>query len=301
MWARRELGPNWQSGKYEDDPRIVFSGYLDKGSITQTHDDGSVTFACRTSDMILENMQSHTVGFFESAVDGSGMIFNDLVTHDVINFMLKEFSNFADWHDTRMFYNQYAGPTANGGTPGIEYKDWTWNQGMYWSNIRDTAANEFYLAYVDQRSALHVVPDRNMWRADTFYHHPLSKVVPMVPENEPIAIVSAVPSLTEPVCVPLEIRVSERLSTGVSYYKLVASLSFWNEEWGADYPHGQPRAASGRWVLDSGRYYSNQDRSAAWTMLWEFAARGYAAINSRYSLEGSTGCTPIGGSATSSR
>jgi hypothetical protein len=84
---------------------------------------------------------------------------------------------------------------------------------------------------------------------------------------------------------PLEIRVNVQLSGGVSYYKIVASLSFWNEEWGADYPHGQPKAASGRWVLESGRYYSNQDRNAAWEQLWRFAARGYAANNARYSID----------------
>jgi hypothetical protein len=282
-WTRHEIGPNWQSGDNRDDPRILFSGYLNNASIVENHDDNSVTFQCRTADMILENMQSHTVGFFESAVDGSGMIFNDLMTHDVARFMLQEYSNFTQWHDTRFFYNQYS--YSGGTSPRIEYKDWTWNQGMYLSNIKDAAANEFYVAYVDNQSALHVVPDRNMWPPDTFEHATDSYCARLTPEGEPLSIVRREFVDGEPTVVPLEVRISERLSTGISYYKIVASLSFWNEEWGADYPHGQPLAASGKWELDQGRYYSNQDRDHAWQLLWEFVARGFAAKNARYAVE----------------
>jgi hypothetical protein len=64
----------------------------------------------------------------------------------------------------------------------------------------------------------------------------------------------------------------------------VASISFHNEEWGVDYPHGQPGPGSGKWVLIQGKYYSDQNRDSAWANLWKFAARGYAAANARYTL-----------------
>lgn len=74
------------------------------------------------------------------------------------------------------------------------------------------------------------------------------------------------------------------MTGSTSYYKITASLSYMNEEWGADYPYDGPAAASGRWVLIQGKYYSDDDREVNWNNLWNFAARGYAAANARYTL-----------------
>jgi hypothetical protein len=286
VWERKELGPNWRAGDYRDDPRIIFSGYLQKESIRVGYDNSTVTFTARTADMILEQLQSGTYGFWDYVMDGSGLLCHDLQTHDVIRHMLQEHSNFADWHDLRCAQDA----TDHGFYPSLEYKDWTWNQGVFWSNVTDIAANQFEHAYVSNHGELFVTYDRNMWNANMYERtYPMGSIdarqVRMGPENDPISIVSASPISDLPYIVPLDISVEGRLSQGVSYYKVIGSLSFHNEEWGADYPRGAPRAASGRWVLDSGRYLSDDFREQFWNQIfWHWACRGYAAANARYDI-----------------
>jgi hypothetical protein len=119
-------------------PRILFSGYIDNASIAIDVNGSTATFTCRTADMLLENMQTNTYGFFKDPYDGAGITFVDLQTHDVIRHMVQEHSNWMDWHDSRLFYTIYDTETGFAGTP-TEYNDWTFNQGMYWSNIKGTA------------------------------------------------------------------------------------------------------------------------------------------------------------------
>lgn len=250
-----------------------------------------MTFDARTADLMLEQMQSGTYGFFTHPRHGSGLIFNDLQTHDVIRHMLQEHSNFGDWHDLRLSQDA----TDFGFYPSLEYVDWTWNQGVYWSNIRDTAENQHEHAYVSNRGELLVTWDRNMWKPNMFERtYPMGAIdarqVRQGPENEPISVVASAPMPGEPCCIPSEIAHTGRLSRAVSYYKVVGSLSFQNEEWGADYPRGKPRAASGRWVLDQGKYLSDDNRERFWNeIFWHWAARGFAAANARYDLSVSFG------------
>lgn len=279
-WERKALGPNWHEGAYRDDPRILFSGYLDRESVKANHDLDVVTFEARTADLMLEQMQSGTYGFFADAMNGSGLIFDSLQTHDVARHMLQEHSTFADWHDVR--FNQ--GTTDMGFDPGLIYKDWTWNQGVYWSNIRDMAANQYEHAYVSNHGAVFLTWDRNMWKPNMYERGTVQKVH-QGPENLPLSVLSAEPIYGEASCVPLEINVAGVLSQQVSYYKIIGSLSFQNEEWGADHPKGAPRAASGRWVLEQGKYFSDHDRDHFWNdILWHWAVRGYALANMRYRI-----------------
>jgi len=94
-----------------------------------------------------------------------------------------------------------------------------------------------------------------------------------------------------PTSIPLTITISERIAGIPGYYKLVGNLSFWNKEWGADYPQDATDATkgqwllSGAWVLVQGKYWSDQDQDRAWRNIWRFAARGYASARSRYSME----------------
>lgn len=266
QWERKTIGPNWQIDGFDyydlrDDPRIIFSGYLDKNTIDISHDGSTASFDARGADLMLEQMQTSSWGFFESAYDGSGIVYNDLNTASVILHMLQEHSNWADWHDIKLFYDIYDAPAESGktvGSPSMEYKDWTFNQGMYWSNIRDTASNQFERAWVTNQGALCVMPDRNMWSPDIWYRRPDSLLVRLPLEQNPVgAIVGKVQDrATYPGgCIPLNLKVGKRLSQTVSYYKIIASLSYNNEEWGADYPKGAPAPASGKWVLVQGKYY----------------------------------------------
>ena len=286
VWERKALGPNWREGDYRDDPRILFSGYLDKETIQQSHDSSSATFTARTADLILEQMQSGTYGFFTHPRNGSGIIFNDLQTHDVLRHMFQEHSNFADWNDLR--FSQDA--TDMGFYPSLEYVDWTFSQGMYWSNARDTAQNQYEVSYVSNHGEVFITWDRNMWNPNMFERpRPMGAIdarqVRQGPEHDPISVVCTAPIPDEPCAIPLDIQVSARLSQAISYYKIIGSLSFQNEEWGADYPPGGPRAASGKWVLDQGRYISDDNREQMWnTILWFWVVRGYAANNARYSV-----------------
>lgn len=282
QWIRREFGPNWFSGYFHEDPRIIFSGYIDKSTVVLSADEQTTTFSCRTADMILEQMQSGTWGFFENAIDGAGITFNDLQTHDVIRHMLQEHTNFIDWHDTRLFYT-FRDYDESG--TGLEYEDFTWGQGMYWSNIRDIAENQFEDAFMTPQSSLVVGPRRNMWEPQ-IYERPENPIghVRFPLEGTPISILTDQYTEGQNQCVPLEIKITERMSQAVSYYKIIGSLSFSNEEWGADYPHGKPAAASGKWVLVQGKYFSDDHREFNWNQLWHFAARGFAASNVRYTL-----------------
>lgn len=318
-----DIGPKWHIDAYIDDPTIIFSGYIDRATITIDAESHTAQFECRTADMILEQMQTHVVGFFESAGDGKGVTFNDLTFHDVIRYMLQEKSNFADYVDLRLQYNTgyVPGSDTNNQVPNMEYKDWTFNQGQYWSNIRDGAQNEFSMAYCSSQGQIFVHPDRNMWHPQiwtdlndqnswngsswdgpTDYGYTIA-YVPIGPEIDPLGIISDRKDVTAypgtdsgaPVHVPLTIKVTERLSAIPSYYKITGNLSFWNEEWGADYPQQATDAANGRWllsgswVLDQGHYWSDQDRDRAWANLWRFAARGYAAQRARLRVEISFG------------
>lgn len=276
QWLRRAIGLNWQydyenpNGIFDlrDDPRIIFSGYLDKNTLDINHDGSTATFEARGADLILEQMQTSAWGFFESAYDGSGIVYNDLNTASVIQHMLQEHSNFADWHDLRLFYDIYDAPPESGkaiSSPQMEYKDWTFNQGMYWSNIRDMAENQFERAWVTHQGALCVMPDRNMWKPEVYYRRPDSLLARLPLEQDPVGMITGALLVTqegEPIdtataCIPMTIKVTERLSQAVSYYKIIASLSYGNEEWGADYPKDKPAPASGKWVLVQGKYYSD--------------------------------------------
>ena len=282
VFEPRTIGRAWSPNNYRDDPRIIFSGYLDSSSIETSLDGSSTSIQARTSDMILEQMQTHTWGFFEHPRNGSGKIFNDLQIEDVLRHMLQEHSNFTDWNDTRFYYNiaQIGGDRT---IPNMEYNDWTFQQGMYWSNIRDSADNEFKRAYVDATSALCIVPDRNMWPASSYVDLRNRSVVPL-PVGE-TAIGRLADRDTNGALVIQRMAIRERITAAVSYYKIIANLSFWNEEWGADYPKDKPGLFSGKWVLVQGKYFSDQSRDNAWANLWRFAARGYAAANARYTLE----------------
>ena len=343
-----DLGPNFHTGGDErDDPRIIFNGYIDRASIEEDVDHAEVRFECRTADMLLNDLNTHVVGFFESASTGKGVTFNDLMTADVFRYMLQEKSNFADFHDVRLYHNfgslpwashtvNYQGLTAGSGSyvidndlvPNNEYKDWTFNNGQYWSNLHDGSDNQFEFCYVTREGALMTVPDRNMWHPQVFYDlnvindwdgdsytgsatisngNPFN-VIPVGPEDRPIATICAAKNpnallnttndvwdVTEwdgaPVHVPLRITVQEKLGAVPSYYKIVGSLSFWAEEWGADYPQNATDPSlglwlnSGPWVLVQGKYWSDQDRDRAWRNIWRFAARGYQAARSRYTVE----------------
>jgi hypothetical protein len=283
-WTQKAIGLNWQPDDYRDDPRIVFSGYLNTASIEIDDSMEVATFECRTADMLLEQIQTGTYGFFENVIDGKGIIFNDLQTHDVIRHMLQEHTNWIDWHDTRLFYTVYNTVDDNNvsGTQ-MEYQDWTFNAGMYWSNIRDIAANQFERAWVTPQGCLIVMPDRNMWFPEVWYRNP-NRVETRLPlEAAPVGIVAK--EYGTNVAVPMKLSVSERLTGDVAYYKIIASLSYMNQEWGADWPQGgTPYPTSGRWVLVQGKYYSDDDKTINWENLWKFAARGYAASNAHYSI-----------------
>ncbi len=345
-----DIGPNFHTGAIElDDPRIIFNGYIDRASIEEDVDHAEVRFECRTADMLLGDLNTHVVGFFESSNDGKGITFNDLMVADVYRYMLQVKSNYADFHDIRLYHNwgllpwashtvNYQGTTAGGGSytidndlvPNNEYKDWTFNNGQYWSNLHDGADNQFEFCYVTREGTLMTVPDRNMWPPQVFYdtnsvnnwtgsaydgaHYTLSdpdqpfSIVPIGPEDTPIATICAVKNpyallfstgnvwdvdawTGAPVHVPLRITAQERLGAVTSYYKIVGSLSFWAEEWGADYPQNATDPAlglwlnSGPWTLVQGKYWSDQDRDKAWRNIWRFAARGYQSARSRYTVE----------------
>jgi hypothetical protein len=337
-WVEANIGPEWHVGRAWDDPFILFNGYIDSESISIDYDHSEATFSCRTPEMMLEAMQTHVVGFFGHKNDGLGVTFNDLVVGDVYSYMLKEKSNFADYHDVLMYYNSgyvpngsswsasYHGQSAGNGTytldsdqvPNMEYRDWTFNQGQYWSNIRDGAENQFEFAFCERDGAVSIYPDRNMWYPQVFLDtntiestygaSATSDLVPLRPRDTPIGTLAkqrnplnanAPWNLSEwtgaPVSVPERMTVRAKLSGLPSYYKLVASLSFWNEEWGADYPKNatDPDAGlwllSGNWVLVQGKYWSDQDKQKAWRNLWRFAARGYEAVRSRYVVEATFG------------
>jgi hypothetical protein len=349
-----EVGVEWHAGKQWDDPRILFNGYIDRETVSVDVDKSEVRFDCRTADMILEQMQTHVVGFFESSGSGAGVTFNDLMYHDVVRYMLLEKSDFGDFHDLRFFHNwgllpwetwtesmqgteqAYGTYTVdNDQVPNQEYNDWTFNNGQYWSNIRDGSDNQFELCYFSRDGALFLHPDRNMWPPQVFYDmnevnewnegggtydgpyssfgEPLA-IVPIGPEDRPLATISGQKNPNAiidddyvtnpwetadwtglPAHIALRLTVSAKLSAVPSYYKLVGNLSFWQEEWGADYP---PQATdeskglwllSGAWTLIQGKYWSDQDHDRAWRNIWRFAARGYAAVRARYRAEAQYG------------
>lgn len=330
-----------------DEPEIIFCGYVDQQTIAFHPNQRTVSFSCRTADMILEQMQTHVVGFFRHVNNGVGVTFNDLMLGDVFGYMLLEKSTFADHHDVILHYTAGAVPEGQyyteswrdrpeaygayrieNDTPNMEYRDWTFNQGQYWSNIRDGARNEFCVAFFTNRNALWVLPDRNYWHPQMFFDH--SKVnewtgttyngaryerfglslvhdtTPLPVGDIPVATISDgyVPGVFGyapyeawpfyPTHIAQSIVIS--IKTAVpSYYKIVASLSNWNEEWGADYPQHATDAERGRWLiagpwaLDQGRYWSDQSRERAWRNLWRFARNGYAAARARTSVQATFG------------
>jgi len=339
--VRLRASPDYHPSRPHEPPEIVFCGYIDAQSISYSFDRHEASISCRTADMILEQMQTHVVGFFRHVNNGIGVTFNDMTFGDVVGYMLLERSNFADHHDVLMFYSAMWVPggqwysvswenvsqaygayvTDNRQTANMEYRDWTFNQGQYWSNIRDGARNEFCFAFFTQRNGLWIIPDRNYWYPQAFFDHSqvntwngstyegsrytrfdlnlVHATVRLPIFDIPMATIagSRSPGYSDfdglyeafpfyPVHIPESVSVSVR--TGLpAYYKITASLSNWNEEWGADYPQHATDPQHGRWLLagpwtlDSGRYWSDQVRDQAWANLWRFAQRGYHSIRAR--------------------
>lgn len=279
-WENHRIG--FQS--HRNPVEILFNGYVKQGTIQINHDASVVTFQAQTPEMILQDMQSHTYGFFEHPKFGAGITFQDLVTHDIIRYMLQEKSNWIDWHDVGLYYMYSDPPEAN-----IEFRDFTWSAGMYWANIRDIASNLYEKVYCDRFGRLYVVTDRTMWPRSTYVdYESRSEKQPRAHlgrHPDPIVGIATQRTPGSAVLVPTAITIHQKYTAVPAYVKIIASLSWWVEEWGADWPQGQPAMHSGAWIRDAGHYFSDQSRDQAWENLWKLAARLYFSSASRVVVE----------------
>ncbi len=181
-WANVTLGPfgSFNPGQYYRDPRVLFDGYIQTGSVHQDVDKDTLSFTMMSAQGILNFAQAHNLGYYNTTYTsivggvptscnpssmGQGNLVGGLMTADVIQGILQYHSNILQYHDLHQWnaviptgpYNA-AGPNAY---YNLVYATLSVTEGTIWSNVQQLAQNEFGQAYVEHDGSIRIGPQAN--------------------------------------------------------------------------------------------------------------------------------------------
>lgn len=193
LWINRTIGPNGQfnPGYPYQDPRIVFDGYVQQGTIHQDVDKDTLSCTCVGPQMILQITKAHTMGYYNCSYTGydqfgipkgchpspigQGFQVGGLMSQDIVHSVLQYHSNFAVYHDIH---------TWNAGMPTVPYipggKNAYYNlqystlgmvEGTIWQNLQNIAQNEWSDVFCERDGGLRIGPMVN-YRGSDYWSQP---------------------------------------------------------------------------------------------------------------------------------
>ena len=192
-WLNATIGPHGQfnPGAPYRDPRILFDGYIQAGSMHQDVDKDTLSFTCSGPQMILQETKAHLLGYYNATAAtygngqptalnpssaGTGFQVAGLQTSDVIRSLVQYHSNIAIYHDMHIWetniptgpYDPALGPN---GWYNLTYTTLSVNEGTIWQNISDLCSNEWTQAYFGPDGGLRVGPQVN-YRGGDYWNIP---------------------------------------------------------------------------------------------------------------------------------
>lgn len=188
LWVDRTIGPHglFNPGAPYIDPRILFDGYVQQGSIHQDPDKDTLSFTCVGPQAILQEAKTHQLGYYNcsyTSIDtngvpqglnpstaGNGYQVGNLTSADIIHSLLQTHSTIAQFHDLHIWNaNIPTAPFQSGNSVAsynMIYTSLSVNEGTVWSNIGDIVANEWAQIYCERDGSIRVGPQTNYRGAD---------------------------------------------------------------------------------------------------------------------------------------
>lgn len=190
VWMDATVGPHGQfnPGAIYEDPRILFDGYIQTGSVHEDIDKDTLSFTCTNLQFLLSELQAHMVGYYNCAYSGfdshgvptgcktsslgNGFQVGGLMTNDIVQSILQYHSNISQYHDIHLWNSLIPCAPFAPGTPNAYYNQQfstlSVNEGSLWQNIQDLTTNEWSQAYCDRDGSLRIGPQIN-YRGSEFW------------------------------------------------------------------------------------------------------------------------------------
>ena len=206
-WVNATLGPlgNFSPGYPYSDPRVFFDGYVQNGSYHQDIDKDTLSFTCGGPQMILQESQTHQIGYYNCAYSGhnshgiptgcktspagTGFQVGNLMSADVIHSLLQTHCSIGTYHDIHVWDATIPTTVYKGGGPNssynLVYTTLSVNTGTIWQNITDITTNEWAQVYCERNGSINVGPQVNYrgsdyWQSPTLLGNQASSLINLV-------------------------------------------------------------------------------------------------------------------------
>ena len=191
-WQAHTIGPHgsFSPGYPYQDPRVLFDGYIQNGTIHQDVDKDTLSFSCVGPQMILQESKTHQLGYYNSQYtaihsgipqgmkttpNGQGFLIGDLMTADIIHSILQTHCTIGLYHDIHVWSaNIPVAPysaTQSNAYYNLVYTSLSVNEGTIWSNIQDLTSNEWSQCYCEHDGSIRVGPQIN-YRGNEYWSQP---------------------------------------------------------------------------------------------------------------------------------
>lgn len=194
IWLPRTIGPqgDFVPGQPYDDPRVLFSGYVQTGTVSVDAQKDTVSFGLQTVDLVLKAANIHNVGYYNttyktwttgqvptsvnpSPLGVHGSLVADLTTEDLVHSLLGHHSDIGLTHDVFTWsdllavsppWTVAAAPGISGKLPGYTprvfaptYSNITAVEGSIWDAIALAVSSEQGTISADRDGSIRVGPD----------------------------------------------------------------------------------------------------------------------------------------------
>lgn len=192
VWINRTVGPHglFNPGYPYIDPRILFDGYVQNGSIHLDVDKGTFSCTCAGPQMILQEAKSHQLGYYNCAYTsfvnnipqglkaspaGQGFQVGGLTSADVMHSLLQYHCNIGKFCDLHI-WNPTIPTNPYQQTAAVAYYFQTYttlsvNEGTIWSCLGDLASNEFSQVFCERDGSIRCGPQIN-YRGQDYWAQP---------------------------------------------------------------------------------------------------------------------------------
>lgn len=192
QWVNATIGPHGQfnPGSPYRDPRILFDGYVQTGTVQQDVDKDTLSFTCMSPQLLLNEAQAHLVGYYncdytsvkngvpqgcKTSPMGQGFQVGGLMTNDVVQSILQYHSNVCQFHDLHMWNSlipcaPFSVDSANAYYNPV-FSTLSVNEGTIWQNLQDLTTNEWSQVYCERDGSIRVGPQVN-FRGQEYWEKP---------------------------------------------------------------------------------------------------------------------------------
>lgn len=189
-WVAAQIGQYGAPvpGQFYDDPRIIFSGYVQAGTATQDNDHDTVSVTLQTVDMVMRQAGIHNIGFYNTTYSGrvngtpttqnasgvgKGQNVADLTSEDIYRSLVTGWvdsggafhgghSNIGQYHDLVIWRDYLPIDSVSSGLQYLTYSNLTANEGTVWDACNTLAANEFANIWCQRDGSICIGPTYSM-------------------------------------------------------------------------------------------------------------------------------------------